>query len=94
MNKFFYILKDLGVKCSNSYAKDRSLAQERNHTLWGIKKLLELLMPAGLVTVLKSNDILQDDLSMTIVRGLCKDIREVVDETVLGPRVRLCFEMK
>ena len=55
---------------------------------------LELLMPAGLVTVLKSNEILQDDLSMTIVRGLCKDIREVVDETILGPRVRLCFEMK
>jgi hypothetical protein len=51
-------------------------------------------MPAGLVTVLKSNDILQDDLSMTIVRGLCKDIREVVDETILEPRVRLCFEMK
>ncbi|MEE0876849.1 MAG: cysteine peptidase family C39 domain-containing protein, partial [Fibrobacteraceae bacterium] len=41
MNNFFYILKALGVECSYSYAKDRFLAQERNHTLWGIKKLLE-----------------------------------------------------
>lgn len=41
MTNFFYILKALGVKCSYSYAKDRFLAQERNHTLWGIKKLLE-----------------------------------------------------
>ena len=41
MNNFFYILKTLGVKCSYGYMKDRFLAQERNHTLWGIKKLLE-----------------------------------------------------
>ena len=55
---------------------------------------LELLMPAGIVTVLKDKDSSLDDLSMAIVRGLCKDIREVVDDTILGPRVRLCFEMK
>ena len=41
MNNFLYILKTLGVKCSYNYTKDRFFAQERNHTLWGIKKLLE-----------------------------------------------------
>ena len=55
---------------------------------------LELLMPAGIVTVLKDKDSSLDDLSMAIVRGLCKDIHEVVDDTILGPRLRLCFEMK
>lgn len=51
-------------------------------------------MPAGIVTVLKDKDSSLDDLSMAIVRGLCKDIHDVVDDTILGPRVRLCFEMK
>jgi polar amino acid transport system ATP-binding protein len=55
---------------------------------------LELLMPAGIVTVLKDKNSSLDELSMAIVRGLCKDIRELVDDTVLGPRVRLCLEMK
>ena len=55
---------------------------------------LELLMPAGITSVLKDKNFSPDDLSMTIVRGLCENIHEVVDNTSVGPRVRVCFEMK
>ena len=55
---------------------------------------LELLMPAGIVSILKDKNFSPDDLSMTIVRGLCENIHEVVDNTPVGPRVRVCFEMK
>lgn len=55
---------------------------------------LELLMPTGVVSVLKDKNFAPDELSMTIVRGLCKDIHEVVDDHPIGPRVRLCFELK
>ena len=55
---------------------------------------LELLMPVGIVTVLKDEEFSLDELSMAIVRGPCKDIHEVVDNTILGSRIRLCFEMK
>ena len=55
---------------------------------------LELLMPAGIVSILKDKNFSPDDLSMTIVRGLCENIHEVVDNTLVGPRVRVCFEMK
>ena len=55
---------------------------------------LELLMPAGITSVLKDKNFSPDDLSMTIVRGLCDHIHEVVDNTPVGPRVRVCFEMK
>lgn len=55
---------------------------------------LELLMPAGITSVLKDKNFSPDDLSMTIVRGLCENIHEVVDNTPVGSRVRVCFEMK
>ena len=55
---------------------------------------LELLMPAGITSVLKDKNFSLDDLSMTIVRGLCENMHEVVDDTPVGPRVRVCFEMK
>jgi len=55
---------------------------------------LELLMPAGITSVLKYKNFSPDDLSMTIVRGLCENMHEVVDDTPVGPRVRVCFEMK
>lgn len=55
---------------------------------------LEVLMPAGIVSVLKNKNFSPDDLSMTIVRGLCENMHEVVDDTPVGPRVRVCFEMK
>ena len=55
---------------------------------------LEMLMPAGITSVLKDKNFSPDDLSMTIVRGLCENIHEVVDNTPVGPRVRVCFEMK
>ena len=55
---------------------------------------LELLMPARITSVLKDKNFSPDDLSMTIVRGLCEHMHEVVDDTPAGPRVRVCFEMK
>ena len=55
---------------------------------------LEVLMPAGITSVLKDKNFSPDDLSMTIVRGLCENMHEVVDDTPVGPRVRVCFEMK
>ena len=35
-----------------------------------------------------------DELSMSIIQGLCDEIKEVVDDTPEGPRVRVCFQMK
>lgn len=55
---------------------------------------LELLMPVGIVSVLKDKNFVPNELSMTIVEGLCKVIRETVEDTPVGPRVRLCFEIK
>ena len=71
MNNFFYILKTLGVKCSYSYAKDRFLAQERNHTLWGIKKLLEHY--GVQVTAVKSEAKSLSDMNYPFVCQLPKE---------------------
>ena len=55
---------------------------------------LELLMPVGIVSVLKNKDFQPDELSMSIVEGLCGDMKEVVDDSPEGPRVRVCFTME
>lgn len=41
MRNFFFILRDLGIRHSFDYPQELFLAQERNGTLWGCKKLLE-----------------------------------------------------
>ena len=55
---------------------------------------LELLMPTGIVSVLKNKDFAPDELSMSIVEGLCETMDEIVDDSPEGPRVRLRFELK
>ena len=55
---------------------------------------VELLMPTGIVSILKDKTFAPDKLSMSIVKGLCENMYEVVDDTPEGPRVRVCFEMK
>lgn len=55
---------------------------------------LELLMPVGVVSVLRNNDFQPDELSMSIVEGLCSEMKEVVDDLPEGPRVRVCFTMQ
>ena len=55
---------------------------------------VELLMPTGIVSILKDKTFAPDELSMSIVEGLCESMHEVIDDTPEGPRVRVCFEMK
>jgi hypothetical protein len=51
-------------------------------------------MPTGIVSILKDKSFAPDELSMSIVEGLCESMHEVIDDTPEGPRVRVCFEMK
>lgn len=55
---------------------------------------LELLMPTNIITLLKDKTFVPDELSMSIIEGLCDEMKEVVDDTPEGPRVRVCFRMK
>ena len=55
---------------------------------------LELLMPAGIDSILSNKDFSPDELSMSIIEGLCEKIEEVVEEQPQGTRVRLRLEIK
>ena len=55
---------------------------------------LELLMPAGISSVLENPDFAPDELSMSIIGGLCEKIDETMEDTPQGQRLRLCFEIK
>lgn len=55
---------------------------------------LELLMPVGLVSVLRSTEFAPDELSMAIIEGLCDHMDETVEDTPEGPRVKLWFALK
>ena len=55
---------------------------------------LELLMPTSLITVLNDKNFAPDELSMTIIEGLCERIDEVVDDAPEGPRVRIRFKLR
>ena len=55
---------------------------------------LELQMPAGIDSVLKNPDFLPDELSMSIIEGLCDKIEEVNEDHPDGKRLHLCFEIK
>ena len=56
---------------------------------------LELLMPAGIDSVLNNPAFAPDELSMSIIEGLCDKIEEVVEELPDGgSRLRLRFEIK
>jgi hypothetical protein len=51
---------------------------------------LELLMPEGIDSVLHNPDFAPDELSMSIIEGLC----EKIEEQPQGTRVRLRLEIK
>ena len=55
---------------------------------------LEFQMPAGITSVLNNPDFAPDELSMSIIEGLCEKIEEVIEELPDGPRLRLRFEIK
>ena len=55
---------------------------------------LELLMPTGIVSVLKNAYFIPDEISMAIIEGLCETMDEIVEDSPEGPRVRVRFEMK
>ena len=56
---------------------------------------LEMLMPAGIDSVLHNPAFAPDELSMSIIEGLCDKIEEVVEEHPDGgSRLRLSFEIK
>ena len=71
MRNFYYILKSLGVKFNFIYTRDLFLAQERNQTLWGMKKLLEHY---GIkVTAVKSATRSLDDVTYPFVCQLSQE---------------------
>ena len=55
---------------------------------------LELLMPAGIASVLHNPTTPPDGLSMSIIEGLCSKIEETAENLPEGERLRLRFEMK
>lgn len=52
---------------------------------------LEILMPQGVPSILNGSDFELDELSMSIISGLCDEMDEVVDDNA---RVRLRFQLK
>ena len=65
MKNFFHILHALGIRHSFDYPRDLFLAQERNRTLWGMKKLLEQY--GVKVTAIKSESKSLEDISYPFV---------------------------
>ena len=55
---------------------------------------LELLMPEKIDSILNNPAFAPDELSMSIIEGLCEKIEEVVEEQPQGNRLRLRFEIK
>ena len=55
---------------------------------------LELLMPDGINSVLNNKDFVPDELSMTIIEGLCDQMYETIKDCPEGPRMNLCFSLK
>lgn len=55
---------------------------------------LELLMPAGIKSVLNNPDFTPDELSISIIEGLCGNIEEHIEQLPDGSRLRIRFEVK
>lgn len=55
---------------------------------------LELQMPVGIDSILNNPAFAPDELSMSIIEGLCEKIEEVKDNLPNGERLRLRFEIK
>ena len=55
---------------------------------------LELLMPQGINAVLNDETFAPDELSMTLIQGLCETVDEALEDTPDGQRVRLKFRLR
>lgn len=55
---------------------------------------LELLMPPGVTSIFDTPDFEPDDISMSLVRGLCDGIEELSDEDASSPRTCVRFQLK
>lgn len=55
---------------------------------------MELLMPTGITSVWEKSKLTLDELSMTIIDGLCSNISETSEDSPEGPRARLKFQLK
>lgn len=55
---------------------------------------IDLLMPTGIITVWKDPAFAPDELSMTIIKGLCEHIDETVDDCPEGARIKLTFKLR
>ena len=55
---------------------------------------LELLMPAGVESIFAKPGQTADELSMSIIKGLCEKMEELTEEHPNGTRLRLRFQIK
>ena len=55
---------------------------------------MELLMPVGIIRLLNSSMFKPDNLSLSIIDGLCDSMEETLEDCAEGPRVKLKFNLK
>lgn len=55
---------------------------------------LELLMPQGVMAIFGTSELEYDEISMSIVRGLCDGIDELLEGDAASPRLRVRFQLK
>ena len=55
---------------------------------------LELLMPQGIESILNSPEFVPDEISMSIISGLCDEMDELQEGTADSPRARVRFHLK
>lgn len=55
---------------------------------------LELLMPQGVRAIFGTSEFEYDEISMSIVRGLCDGIDELLEGDAASPRLRVRFQLK
>ena len=55
---------------------------------------LELFMPQGVTAIFDASEFEPDEISMSIVRGLCDEVDELMETDVVSPRLRVRFQLK
>lgn len=55
---------------------------------------LELLMPGQIKSIFNDDEFTPDDISMSLIEGLCESREEVMENTADGPRVHLKFILR
>ena len=62
---------------------------------WKIGSIsLELFMPQGVTAIFDASEFEPDEISMSIVRGLCDEVDELMETDVVSPRLRVRFQLK